>query len=356
MGEAQTKINAFVLGCVFLGLPGARPVSKSANCYAAEVQDDKVAVPSQPLQPSQGPGSSDYFHDDVQVSKHGKGARQYWIFTPSDPVPEAAPVIVFLHGWASMEPQAYSAWIRHLVRRGNIVIYPRYQEGFGTLPNSFVDHAVSAIHDATARLVSAGTIRPQLDRLAFVGHSMGAIMSANIAQNAGRYDLPAPRCLFLAEPAFEPILSRYDQIPLDTLLVVVVGSDVKRDAAAQRILTGTTRIPSSNKNYVALASDLHGSPPLISDHFAPCAADEVIQSTSKSLRNEWHGRTRDALDYFGYWKICDGLLDAAFHGVHREFAFGDTPEVRFMGKWSDGIPVEPAIVLPISDATDAERH
>jgi pimeloyl-ACP methyl ester carboxylesterase len=207
---------------------------------------------------------------------------------------------------------------------------------------------VSAIRDAVARLESSGTIQLQLDRWAFVGHSMGAIMSANIAQNADRHHLPTPRCLFLAEPAFEPILGRYDQIPPETLLVVVVGNDVKRDPTAERILAGTIRIAASNKNYVALLSDLHGSPPLISDHFAPCAVEDSGHSESRSARNEWRGRTRDTLDYFGYWKICDGLLDAAFHGTHREFALGDTPEVRFMGKWSDGTPVEPAIILPIT--------
>jgi pimeloyl-ACP methyl ester carboxylesterase len=315
--------------------------------------DDGTAIPTQPLQPSSGPGSSDYAHAGVQGAKHGQGVRQYWLFTPKDPTPAQAPVIVFLHGWSAMEPDAYGAWIKHLVRRGNIVIYPRYQEGFGTLPSSFVEHAVSAIHDALGRLQSGGVTRPELDKVAFVGHSMGAIMGANIAQNVRRHDVPAPRCLFLAEPTFEPILGRYDQIPPDTLLVVVVASDVKRDASARKILTGTTRIAPSNKNYVALASDLHGNPPLISDHFAPCASEEIEPARAKSARSDWRGRTRDALDFFGYWKLCDGLLDAAFEGVHREFALGNTPEVRFMGRWSDGTPVEQAIVLPIVDLIDS---
>jgi acetyl esterase/lipase len=353
MGDAQTR-RVVVWSVVALCLLGAKAVSGSVIYASIKFTDDGVTVATQPIQPSHGPGSSDYAHGDVQISKYGKGARQFWIFTPTEPVPVQAPVIVFLHGWGSMEPDAYTAWIRHLVRGGNIVIYPRYQEGIGTLPNAFVDHAVSAIHDALGRLASAGTIQPQLDRFAFVGHSMGAIMSANIAQNPDHHKLPAPKCLFLAEPAFEPILGRYDQVRSETLLVIVVGSDVKRDAAAQRILSGTTRVPSSNKNYVALASDLHGNPPLVSDHFAPCAADEFVQSQSKSSRNEWRGRTKDALDYFGYWKICDGLLDAAFLGVHREFAFGNTPEVRFMGMWSDGTPVEPAAVLPITDSTESD--
>src|SRR5262245_15616854 len=314
-------------------------ISVGGSAIWAETGDGTGSIPSQPSQPLRGPGSSDYTHTGFQMSKHGQGARQYWLFTPDGPVPSQAPVVVFLHGWAATEPDVYGAWITHLVRRGNIVIYPRYQDRLGTLPNSFVDHAVGAIRDGLARLESADTVQPDRDKLAFVGHSMGAIMSANIAQNAGRFQLPAPRSLFLAEPTFEPILGHYDQVPQETLLVVVVGADVKRDATAQRILAGTTRVPLVNKNYVALPSDLHGNPPLISDHFAACAAEELDGSRPTSSRSDWRGRTRDALDFYGYWKLCDGLIEAAFDGVHREFALGDTPEVRFMGRWSDGEPV-----------------
>jgi hypothetical protein len=48
----------------------------------------------------------------------------------------------------------------------------------------------------------------------------------------------------------------------------------------------------------------------------------------------------DALDFYGTWKLFDGLTDAAFFGKNREYALGDTPEQRFMGKWSDGAPVK----------------
>jgi acetyl esterase/lipase len=310
-------------------------------------------VPTQPTQPSHGPGSSDYSHAGLKTSKHGQGARQYWLFTPSEPVPARAPVVVLLHGWSATQPDVYGAWIKHLVRRGNIVLYPRYQDGLATLPGTFVNHAVRAIQDGLARLQSASGVQPDLDKLALVGHSMGAIMSANIAQNADRLQLPVSRCLFLAEPTFEPILGRYDRIPHETLLVVAVGSDVKRDASAQKILAGTTLIPAINKNYVALASDLHGSPPLVSDHFAVCSAEDFDQSKARTAPSEWRGRTRDALDFYGYWKLCDGLLDAAFHGVHREFALGNTPQVRFMGHWSDGTPVQEATVLPIDDLVES---
>ena len=48
----------------------------------------------------------------------------------------------------------------------------------------------------------------------------------------------------------------------------------------------------------------------------------------------------NALDYYGFWKLFDGLCDAAFRGANREYALGNTPEQRFMGRWSDGTPVK----------------
>ena len=55
-------------------------------------------------------------------------------------------------------------------------------------------------------------------------------------------------------------------------------------------------------------------------------------------------RTIDALDFYGTWKLFDGLTDAAFYGKNGNYALGDTKEQRFMGGWSDGAPVKELIV------------
>ena len=84
--------------------------------------------PQPPGQPASGPGGSDYKHASVRESKYGSGGTEYHLFEPADPVPERAPVIVFLHGWTAMDPWLYGAWIQHLARRGNVVIHCRYQD------------------------------------------------------------------------------------------------------------------------------------------------------------------------------------------------------------------------------------
>ncbi len=70
-------------------------------------------------------------------------------------------------------------------------------------------------------------------------------------------------------------------------------------------------------------------------------ADGGAQSSQPDLAAATEGVFGvDALDYYGLWKPFDGLCDAAFSGKNREYALGNTPEQRFMGKWSDGVPVK----------------
>jgi hypothetical protein len=57
----------------------------------------------------------------------------------------------------------------------------------------------------------------------------------------------------------------------------------------------------------------------------------------------------DAIDWYGYWKLFDALCDAAFRGKNRKVALGNTPEQRYMGKWSDGTPVKELVVVADPD-------
>lgn len=154
-------------------------------------------------------------------------------------------------------------------------------------------------------------------------------------------------------------------VPADTLLLTVVGEDdrVARDIDAKKIFYGTKLVPLKNKNYVILCSDDHGNPPLKATHFAPVAPDKRYDSGEKKeggkesgflsrLRQQRSGENGemsdvrqggegiDALDTHGIWKLYDALLDAAFFGKNRNIALGNTPEQRFMGRWSDGRPVK----------------
>src|ERR1044072_5018726 len=105
-----------------------------------------------PSQPQTGPGGKQSVHSSVIKNRYGKGATEYWIYEPDSPKPRTAPVIVFLHGWGGMNPLYYGAWIDHLVKRGNIVIYPRYHANLLTPIKDFTPNTLAAVQDAVHRL------------------------------------------------------------------------------------------------------------------------------------------------------------------------------------------------------------
>lgn len=337
-----------------------------------------------PAQPASGPGGADYKYKQVVANMYGTGATRYWIFEPVDPKPELAPLVIFNHGWSAMEPKPYGAWIDHIVKRGNIVVYPVYQDSLRTPMRDFTPNAAAGIRAAIAKLQNEpGHVKPDLGKVAFVGHSMGGIISANLAAQWQELNVPRPLAMMAVQPGntwSQPetmaiSLADLGSIDKDTLLLAVSGDRdrLTRDIDAQRIFKESTQVLPQNKNYVALVSDDHGAPPLIANHFAPCAPNSkyIDSSTANSATNgpaaddsiRSHLRERmrqrqqesggestnvlvaaaraiDALDFYGTWKLFDGLSDAAFYGIHREYALGNTPQQRFMGKWSDGTPVK----------------
>ena len=114
--------------------------------FSLTIVSSQSATP--PSQPQTGPGGKQYLHTGVIKNRYGTGGQEYWIFEPDSPKPRTAPVIVFLHGWGGMNPLYYGAWVDHLVKRGNIVIYPRYQANLLTPIREFTPNTVAAIKDA----------------------------------------------------------------------------------------------------------------------------------------------------------------------------------------------------------------
>lgn len=347
-----------------------------------------------PSQPASGPGSADYRHSEVVASSHGAGATQYWLFEPAGPRPKTAPVVVFGHGWGGVDPAPYRAWIEHIVRRGNIVIYPRYQADNRTPPREFTSNAIASVRAALDLLKrDTGRISPDIGRFALVGHSMGGLVSANLAALAQRAGLPSPRAVMSIEPGKTWGMARriafaledLSAVPAATLLLTVAGDRdrIARDVDAKRIFYETSQVPAPNKNHLVMRSDYHGSPPLEAHHFAPLArsgamAPQASVGRQPGLLRERLNESRaasgeavlpdgrseeeasedgvpdvggavvttpDALDFYGFWKLFDALTDAAFYGKNREYALGDTPQQRYMGAWSDGRPVRELVIL-----------
>src|SRR6185369_8585264 len=150
-----------------------------------------ISRPSPPQQPETGPGGKQLPHSAVIKNRYGKGGTEYWIYEPDKPKPRQAPVVIFLHGWGGTNPLYYGAWIDHIVKRGNIVVFPRYQTNVLTRREDFIPNTLAAVKDAFERLQSEpGHVRPDLNKVAAVGHSLGGILSASVAALAGEERLP----------------------------------------------------------------------------------------------------------------------------------------------------------------------
>jgi pimeloyl-ACP methyl ester carboxylesterase len=316
-----------------------------------------------PAQPQTGPGGKQSVHAGVIKNRYGKGGQEYWIFEPDSPKPRSAPVIVFLHGWGGMNPLYYGAWLDHLVKRGNIVIYPRYQTNLLTSISEFLPNTLHAIKDAISRLrTEPGHVNPDLNKFATVGHSLGGLLAANVAALASESNLPRVSAVMSVEPGITeaPInvpLVDLKKLPADTLLLALAGDDdtLVRDTDAKRIYYESTRIPAKNKDFITLVSDSHGTPALLASHRAPTALDKSYDSgegvggapanrvgdtPQTGRRDRLETMMVNALDFYGTWKLFDALCDTAFYGKNREYALGNTPQQRFMGVWSDGVPVK----------------
>jgi predicted esterase len=331
-----------------------------------------------PPQPKNGPGGQEYKHSAVTKSKHDQGAAEYWLYEPDSPKPDSAPVIVLLHGWGATNPAIYGAWIDHLVKRGKIVIYPRYQEGFRTPLKELTANAIQAIQNAIELLQTVDQhVKPALNHFAVVGHSAGGIIAANVAALAKEKGLPEVLALMPIEPGrtWNPMprmnipLEDLRKISSKTLLLSVAGDKdfLAKDTDAKRIYNESVHIPSGNKDFITIISDSHGIAPLNANHSLPTAPDKAYDNgeqrnnSGSEIRNKLKARSKtarnedpeifaiptespevlvNALDFYGSWKLFDALCDAAFYGKNREYALGNTPQQRFMGTWSDGQPVK----------------
>ncbi|MGH2459849.1 MAG: chlorophyllase/cutinase-like alpha/beta fold protein [Chloroflexota bacterium] len=337
----QTGIPDFGPALAAIGADASTP-SPGAVARAAS-RGATVARP--PEQPSAGPGGRDYPYQNVVWHAYGRGATAYFLFEPAGPSPASASVVVFLHGWLATTPTVYWNWIRHLARKGSIVIFPIYQQPL-SLPSAFTANALSAEESALAELRRPGHVSARLDRIEIIGHSVGAVVAFNLAAEAASHGLPTPKALLTVEPgglegtgpAWNAVpMADPRAIPASTYYLTLVGDrdTIVGDADAIRLWNAIPQIPSGRRDIVEVVTDLHGSPALVADHFMPCAGSGLLFS--------WMTAT-NADDYDATWKLSVALANAAFEHRDVGYALGGTPEQRFMGVWSDGTPVKSLLI------------
>ncbi|HNV72170.1 MAG TPA: hypothetical protein PKO06_20855, partial [Candidatus Ozemobacteraceae bacterium] len=248
-------------------------------------------------------------------------------------------------------------WLRHLCRRGWIIIFPQYQ-GSGEKPDYFTTNAALGIRKAMRYLNDGGGVTPDRDRCATIGHECGAVVGANLAAAARYYKIPVPQAIMNLMPSRGTGLEFYDlsTIPGGTLYLVVVGEDDHANGVttARQMFYAADSVLTRDKSFITLLSDIHGTPALMADRFAPLAPleppyeHEIDRRRWEFLHAAFHkgphtrpvrGRGIDAMDYNGTWRLFDAMCQVIWNQGDRQEVFDNTEQQRNMGFWSDGIPI-----------------
>lgn len=305
-----------------------------------------------PTQPSEGPGGSNYLYSDWKSEPQGDGVLKYIIYEPNPKPTNPLPVIAFLHGYsANPNPQYSQALVAHLVKKGNIVIWPYYNVST-TSPEDYDSNAAIAIYLAIVHIgQSTDHAQPETYwdeqyggynmNFGLMGHSAGAFTAANVAATFYDYvyfpsiSLIRPKVLVCLNPgngSQDRIPMRdYSRINSDIFMQIIVGTqdnNAKNDG--QYIWNNSSQIDDENKDWILVRRDLHGQ---------PCGSDLKSNHYDPVNRVDSH-------DWYGYWKWPTALFSYAFHNNLNDqpYALGNTAEQRDMGKWSDGVKViEPTI-------------
>jgi pimeloyl-ACP methyl ester carboxylesterase len=330
-----------------------------------------------PEQATSGPGGTDYVTERVTKRALGRASAPIYVFHSAEEAKVARPVVVFLHAWGANNPAIYGGWIEHLARKGNLVIFPRYQDVNRTRPADATALATEMTKSALAALASDPSARPDMDRVVYLGHLAGAAVAANLAAAApGTEGLPTPRLYFGVMPggiASDPkergiLLVDVEDVDPSTLMVTLIGDrdHLPADRAARRILRAASKVPLERKAFLRILSDDHGFPPVSATLASPGSFKEAYDGMKipapadpprdpKSQRWKWSAdmaltgpqtiisqqlasNATDVLDHNGFWKALDLAMQTAFAGGDG-MALRRIPALFDMGRWSDGWPI-----------------
>lgn len=311
--------------------------------------------PAQPGQPASGPGGADYLWSqsgETDYVQRFNANENYWIYRPagqwlgSGSAPSQAPVVVVLHGWwwshdTGTDYLTYGELIDHLVRKGNIVIFPAIQSWY-TQSTQFTPNAEASVADALARLSAGPGMQPDFDaEVQLIGFSIGGAVAVNLAGMWDSRNWPGTVGSIVAQvPAFDTAGSSFNiigsaselaGIPPSAILQCIVMDEDSNESAnrvgCDQIWNRTPQIPSTGRNYIWVQSDHYGIPDLIADH-------DAGSSKANDMPFNWYLT----------WKLADAARDCSRDGSFCATAIGNTPAQRFMGLWGDGTPVaEPSI-------------
>jgi dienelactone hydrolase len=300
------------------------------------------------------------------------------VFHGAGPAKAPRPVAVLFHSWGAANPQLYGGWIEHLARKGYLVLFPRFQEVNRTRPADATTIATGLVKEALQALANDAEAKPDLDRVAYIGHLAGVPLALNLAATAKDEGLPVPKLVLGAMPGGIAsdaksrgiLLEDLSDLDGSTMLVVMSGDReyIASDRAGRRILKEATAVPATRKLFMRVSSDAHGYPPVSATLASPgspkteydaaaiklppepprdpkqkppafrWSADMALSGEQTVLTQQLGLNAIDTLDYYAFWKTFDMAAEAAFAGKDATTLRSD-PKFVDMGTWSNGWPM-----------------
>src|SRR5262245_58621867 len=227
-----------------------------------------------------GGSKTSYPKTATVVGPIGLNEDAVWVYRPAG---KPKDVVVFFHGQGGPDeatPKNHLPWIRHLVKRGSIVIYPRFEVFYTQDP---IPHIVSSVRVATQRVDVDGL--PVLS----IGYSRGGALAVEYGAVAPKNKLPVPGEIMSIFPASDGNEGHIvDLTPLghSTQLVIqmgqadrVVGRTGARDLL-RRLQKGG--FPARNVRLDFVASH----PGFVADHVAPLRTTAAAQAAFWGVADE----------------------------------------------------------------------
>lgn len=218
----------------------------------------------------------------------GKGASGIWIYRPAGTPKD---LVIYLHGQGGpteATPDNHLPWLKHLVSRGSIVLYPRYEMDYEAEPMQFI---ANGIRTAAKRVDLDGL--PVL----VIGYSRGGGLAVEYGAVAGAEELPVPDAIMGVFPAgFGNAKQQVDLTPLPhtTEILFLVGDQDTvvdtRGAAFTGSRLQAAGFPGENIHLSLVES--HGN--FVADHSAPLQTSPAARAA--------------------FWEPADRILDALDEG------------------------------------------
>jgi dienelactone hydrolase len=199
------------------------------------------------------------------VGPIGRGGEGVYLFRPAG---EPERMVIFFHGQGGPEettPANHRAWIDHLVRRGAVVLYPRYETSYS---GAVLDNATTGVRTAMRRL------GPQTLPVLALGYSRGAALAVEYAAAAPGQHQPVPDAIESVNPVPYGEQARIvDLRPIrrGTILSVLVSEEDPIATDGMTLLLDRLRQAGFSPDAVLLhVARSHGG--FTADHLAPLSS------------------------------------------------------------------------------------